>query len=156
MSWLSLCLDSADRQISGGNACDGIRESAAIAPICQSWGMRACRPTVLQIMSVLASSPRLLFIPISSPCSSQWAVLYVQREEKYFPLTGTLLSLLENTSTFELASSCHALCLPIVNESGSFALYFFVTKVSGNCMYVWLEPQIHPSLPLSLCCYTAQ
>lgn len=44
MSWLSLRLDSADRQISGGNARDGIRASAAVAPICQSRGMRAGRP----------------------------------------------------------------------------------------------------------------
>lgn len=39
----------------GGNARDGIRASAAIVPICQSRGMRAGRPTVLQIMSVLMS-----------------------------------------------------------------------------------------------------
>lgn len=45
----------------GGNARDGIRASAAIVPICQSRGMRAGRPTVLQIMSVLMSVLVFLF-----------------------------------------------------------------------------------------------
>lgn len=85
MSWLSLCLDSADRQISGGNACDGIRASAAIAPICQS-REQAGWPS-LQIMSVLVSSPLLPFSSKShSPVAHNERHYVRQQKSGAFPI----------------------------------------------------------------------
>lgn len=169
MSWLSLCLDSADRQISGGNACDDIRASAAVAPICQSRRMRAGRPTVLQIMPVLVSSPLspfsnlilLLFRTASS-------IMLGNRKVEHFPLstynTGKLHFLLE---THCVCLKGHIMVLHYVfyKKWGSIAplfrhlcssncylnesiilctifLWLRQTKISGDWMSVWWERHI--------------
>lgn len=143
MSWLSLCLDSADRQISGGNACDGIRASAAVAPICQSTWMRAGRPAVLQIMSVLVPSPLLLFIHISFCCSTQQAALCSGREKwsnSYSPPAVILHFLLEKHSCimfsigYERLSALvfRCLCSTHCHTNASIIIYFSVCEASSD------------------------
>lgn len=145
MSWLSLCLDSADRQISWEMRVMAFARVAAIAPICQSHGMRAGRPTVLQIMSVLVSSPLLLFIPISSSCSVQWAVLCSEREKwnisRFFTYSDAKFPA-RNTPIVNIWKGIFLQCIMFSIRSEALSVQVFRHLGSSHC---------HPNKSIIIC-----